>query len=239
MANIKGENLRLFMDERAVAAATNANVHIQLNVGESDTKDDVAGWIVNEPLGHLWDAQVDAMVLDGGNTQGSLVEEGEVVCDTLRSGIYYANHIIHLERNQKLKLFIPGSSANQSIISVLNEDFTTAASTGTPAQFLDYTAQSDRNVYISTSDANRTVKFAVLDLAATIESFIDYINQDGLVEVKFAHTYDGHSQNRDISSVLFEGTAWVQDLNIVAQNQEVTTYSCKLVGTGPLVISNS
>ena len=84
MATIKGENLRILLSAdgttanlACVAAATNAVIHLALQVEEDTTKDTDDDWIVNEPVGINWDAQVDALIVvddeETGITADSLV----------------------------------------------------------------------------------------------------------------------------------------------------------------------
>lgn len=84
MATIKGQNLRVLLSAdgttenlACVAAATNGIIHLALQVEESTTKDTDDDWIVNEPVGINWDAQVDALVViddeETGITADSLV----------------------------------------------------------------------------------------------------------------------------------------------------------------------
>ena len=66
MATIKGQNLRIAIDdgaEKPIAAATNCTVHIAMQVQDSSTKDSADGWVKNEVVGMNWDMQVDALIL--------------------------------------------------------------------------------------------------------------------------------------------------------------------------------
>ena len=63
MAKIKGQNIRLYINNKCVAAATNATVHCVLNVEESTTKDTEDDWIPMEPTGQTWDVSSTAYVL--------------------------------------------------------------------------------------------------------------------------------------------------------------------------------
>ena len=68
MATIKGQNLRVFLenddeDVLAIAAATSATVHIQMNFGDSTTKDSEDDFQEQEPVGMAWDVQCEALVI--------------------------------------------------------------------------------------------------------------------------------------------------------------------------------
>ena len=87
MATIKGQNLRILIGEdtdhlKCIAASTNAVIHLALQVEEDTTKDTEDDWIINEPVGINWDAQVDALVLldaeDTGGVQAPNLVVGQV-----------------------------------------------------------------------------------------------------------------------------------------------------------------
>lgn len=83
MAIVKGENLRIFIGDdtdhlRCIAASTNSVIHLALQVEEDTTKDTEDDWIVNEPVGINWDAQVDALVMQDEEDTGG-VQSNELV----------------------------------------------------------------------------------------------------------------------------------------------------------------
>ena len=70
MAVIKGQNLRIFIEDMCVAASSNSSINITLDVEPSSTKDSSEDeWLEQEPVGHNWNASVDAMVLDASSSQ--------------------------------------------------------------------------------------------------------------------------------------------------------------------------
>ena len=72
MATIKGQNLRMFLDDDyAVAAATSCQVHLQMEASESSTKDTDSDWQDNEVTGMSWDCQADALVVEKPEGDGS------------------------------------------------------------------------------------------------------------------------------------------------------------------------
>lgn len=74
MATIKGQNLRLFCeDDYAFAAATSCQVHLQMETSESSTKDTNNDWQDTEVTGMSWDCQVDALVIEKPQGDGSAV----------------------------------------------------------------------------------------------------------------------------------------------------------------------
>lgn len=63
MGIIKGQNLRISVDGKIIAAATSCQIHISANLEESSTKDNTGGWTEQECTGKAWDASADALVL--------------------------------------------------------------------------------------------------------------------------------------------------------------------------------
>lgn len=67
---------------RCIAASTNSVIHLSLEVQEDTTKDTEDDWIMQEPVGINWDAQVDALVLidaeDTGGVQANELVVGQV-----------------------------------------------------------------------------------------------------------------------------------------------------------------
>ena len=87
MANIKGENLRVLLGDddqhlACVAAATSCQIHLQLQVEEDTTKDTDDDWIIQEPVGINWDAQVDALIVIDDTETG-------ITADSLQVGRVY------------------------------------------------------------------------------------------------------------------------------------------------------
>ena len=87
MATVKGQNLRILIGEdtdhlRCIAASTNSVIHLTLELQEDTTKDTEDDWIIQEPVGINWDAQVDALVLidaeDTGGVQANELVVGQV-----------------------------------------------------------------------------------------------------------------------------------------------------------------
>lgn len=83
MADIKGQNLRVLLGDddqhlACVAAATNCQVHLSLEMQEDTTKDTDDDWIPMEPVGINWDVSVDALVLLDNEETGVTVNSLQV-----------------------------------------------------------------------------------------------------------------------------------------------------------------
>lgn len=64
MATVKGQNLRLFVGARTIAAAIECQLHLQLNVTPYSTKDDEGAWSKNRVVSLQWSVTANAVVTD-------------------------------------------------------------------------------------------------------------------------------------------------------------------------------
>ena len=64
MATVKGQNLRIFVDGRAVGAALDCQLQLQLNVTPYSTKDDEGAWTKNRVVSLQWSVTANAVVTD-------------------------------------------------------------------------------------------------------------------------------------------------------------------------------
>ena len=64
MATVKGQNLRIYIGSRAIAAALECQLQIQLNVTPYSTKDDEGSWSKNRAVSLQWGVTANAVVMD-------------------------------------------------------------------------------------------------------------------------------------------------------------------------------
>ena len=76
MATIKGQNLRVMVNGKCVAQATNMTLHIATQMEDESTKDSTGSWQEQTPVGLSWDASTDALVSpEGSDSTGVLLKE--------------------------------------------------------------------------------------------------------------------------------------------------------------------
>lgn len=69
MAIIKGQNLRIIVGSKVVAASTSASLHFATSLEETSTKDSTNDFTEQEAVSKSWDASVDALfVIDSAET---------------------------------------------------------------------------------------------------------------------------------------------------------------------------
>lgn len=64
MATVKGQNLRVFIGGKAIAAALECQLQLQLDVRQLSCKDDEGGWTHNQAVRLSWSVTANAAVTD-------------------------------------------------------------------------------------------------------------------------------------------------------------------------------
>lgn len=64
MATVKGQNLRVYVGSRAIIAALDCQLNVQLNVQPYSTKDDEGSWTKNRAVKLQWRVTANAAVTD-------------------------------------------------------------------------------------------------------------------------------------------------------------------------------
>lgn len=70
-------------DLQCIAASTNCQVHLALQIEEDTSKDDDSDWLTKSPVGISWDASVDALIVEND------IEDDAVTADMLQVGRVY------------------------------------------------------------------------------------------------------------------------------------------------------
>lgn len=225
---IKGQNLRLYVQNVCVAAATNAQVHLSLEVQEDSTKDTIDDWLQQSPVGLAWDAQTDAMVDMQPESSDNVNVTKQI------EGGYIHNSPITLRPGDGIAVT---RSSNQAKIMIFEKDDTEyhVIAAGEPSVNYLNRSDNDKEVYVGADTQYVIMHYEVGDVeGAGLSSFIR--NVGAPVLVKFATTQPMIHRNRSIENPLLQGTAIIADIQVNAPNQDITTYSVKLQGTGELEI---
>ena len=76
MGTIKGQHLRLVINDKCVAAAQTCTVHLSVEMQATSSKDDTGSWQKQEPVGLSWDASTDLLVtLTDNGSNGELPQD--------------------------------------------------------------------------------------------------------------------------------------------------------------------
>jgi predicted secreted protein len=83
MATVKGQNLRIMFDQGdpevanpGIAGAVNCTLHVNADIQEDTTKDQVDDWLTMEVVGMTWDIRTEALIfLDEQSSTGIEVSD--------------------------------------------------------------------------------------------------------------------------------------------------------------------
>lgn len=235
MATIKGQNLRLLVDDKCVAKALTCTVHIAMQVQESSTKDDTADWSTNEVVGMSWDASCEAEV-----TNNMEIVTATVATEYSDGGeCFRTESPIHLNAGDVLNVIVtrgPGSQATAAAF-IVDEDMNKLKALNVGV-FTTYAAEADMDVYIT---SNKSVLQAPDIIEYFVESDYDAVTTNTLhvgqlVDVSFAYTTG--VMNRVVNEPILHGKAFITDLSINAVNRQNSTASIQLTGHGELEFVN-
>ena len=225
MGTIKGQHLRLFINNVCVAAAKSCSLHLASVLEDSSTKDTEGDFAEQSVVGLNWDASVDALVTNGQ------FEEATLNTDTEYPGsggaAYYSAHAFVLQPGETIWI----NSADASV------GFATASSplTDLYSQSNSYTNEgsSAMTVYALSDTEDAEVEVYITDTERTgAQELIAAWKNKTIVGVKLATTNGRNNIKED--TLLLIGTAIINDISLVAANRTNSTYTVQLQGTGDL-----
>lgn len=233
MAAIKGQNLRLLMDGRCVAASTNCNLHITAQTQENSTKDDTGEWAHYGIVGNNWDASVDALI-----TSDFAIESGKETCDIEMGSI--DTHPVYGFKTQAIEVPV-----GYEILAVLGSEDQNQkvyiCQFPPPVSNSSLKASGKGRVSFVNPDAAPLQANIVVDYENTeVTWFLKHSNETNISDIEIGKKVTARfsitngSQNRNESDKLVEGEAIITDINLNASNREDATYTCQLTGTSSL-----
>ena len=221
----KGQNLRVIIAGKCVAAAQSCNIQMQLQLEETTSKDSTNDWAEYSPVGHNWSGSVDALVTDGRYNEVEVVASEEVPASAGEA--FYAPQLIALPAGMS----IHAESDNQ--IHLFDSDL--APLTEPMTGILNYTNEgsTDITVYLGSDLQDAEIEAYTLDpLRTGAKELVDAVRNGTKVQVRFSVV--GGRNNVMEQQRLLEGYAYLTDLNLTAQNRTNSSYSVQIAGTGEL-----
>ena len=228
MSIIKGQNLRLFEkdSERVFAMSTNCAVHIALQLEQFSTKDDVDDWVRQQPVGHAWDCNVDALVaaVDGGMDETN-TDIGEV--EGVR--LYGVSTSIQLHAGKRIVAALTDNLTSNDIYITSTPPSPTVYAEGEKKVEYINTGSTPITVLIASKVNNAPVIYHICDAdALTLEDL--EIGQ----KIKLAFAIAEDDMNRQMGEGLLTGTAIINDISINAGNRQNVSYTLQMQGDGML-----
>ena len=88
---VKGQNIRLFIGDKCIAAATSCTLHIAANLEDSSTKDSTGDWQEQECTGKSWDFSGEMVVVDADTGGVTALDAAEMVGKTVTAKFSLTN----------------------------------------------------------------------------------------------------------------------------------------------------
>lgn len=231
---IKGQNLRLFVEGKCIAAATSCTIHVTAQTEDATTKDSDGDWVENQCVGLGWDASVDALVM--ANRELGYLPYGGVNTSINGQSYFILASVrpITLKTGDKLHVNADAAGAVYAL-AILNGTKSTVLATSTGNQSVVYTAVADVTVYVALKggfSGEGAVHASIEENGANyLDDMLSFF-ADTLVDVTVDVTTG--DLNRESDEQLYTGQARLTDLSINAANRQNGTYTAQLTGFGKL-----
>lgn len=239
MTAIKGQNLRIFLDDSPIARAQSCQVHIAAEVQDISSKDSVSGWQENVVTGFSWDVTCDALIFP---STANIISGGEGIYIQGEEEREYGNDHITMYVYREMVPIPAGTSISVKAVTsgqtvyIVDADEEEILSSGTTNASYQNTSSTGVNVWIGIETDSEDMHYALGSIGATtIEDNLNGQLQGTDVQVKFSITTG--DMNRTESTTWLTGYARITDISINATNRQLATYSCTLTGTGELTTS--
>lgn len=222
---IKGQNLRVIIAGKCVAAAQSCNLQFQLQLEETTSKDSTNDWTEYSPVGHNWSGSVDALVTDGRYDEVEVVASEEVPASGGEA--FYAPQFISLPVGMNIH------AESDSTMRILNSNLFPL--TEPMGGIINYTNEGDTDiiVYLGSNTEGETITAYIEDpLRLGAKELVRACHSGAKVQVRFSTV--GGRNNVVEQQRLLEGYAYLNDLSLTAANRANSTYTVQIAGTGEL-----
>ena len=221
----KGQNLRVIIAGKCVAAAQSCNIQMQLQLEETTSKDSTNDWAEYSPVGHNWSGSVDALVTDGRYDEVEVVASEEVPASGGEA--FYAPQLIALPAGMTIH------AESDSTMLILDSNLSPLSEMAPGS--INYTNEGDTDisVYLGSDLQGAEIEACTLDpLRLGAKELVQASLSGAKVQVRFSTV--GGRNNVVEQQRLLEGYAYLNDLSLTAQNRTNSTYTAQLAGTGNL-----
>lgn len=229
---LRGQNLRIFVGDRAVAAALNATIHATVSTNGATTKDTNDSFDEIEPGTKSVEVSTEALYMTDDYVRRTIVTDTPIGVGL--TTWYTDGNEITLHPGDVIKI----TNDEKQVIILIDTDGTAYAQGQEPGR-LEMEVTSDRVVYIATRRnlVQLKVKRSNAIPSVLAGDFIRMLIAESLVKVTLSETY-GNS-NRLRSNVILEFYAHVVDMSISAQNDQLATFSIQLKSKGELTLPSA
>ena len=212
MGTIKGQHLRLVINDKCVAAAQTCTVHLSVEMQATSSKDDTGSWQKQEPVGLSWDASTDALVIDGIYQAGSGATSQSVQVGGPNPAYIYPTGV-SLSPGEGLEVSGAPASTDNLVLRKINASNYTVISSG--GKYVNETTAAE-TVYVACMTNAQTLTWAVYDGNGLLKQGTDYtVNGDKevvdiLVAVLAAAVCDDETAKANLVAALGDNTHFIQ-----------------------------
>lgn len=235
MGTIKGENLRLFINGKCVAAALTCSAHIATQIESMTTKDSEGVFDEQEPVGLSWDMSSEALVTDGieeayGSSQADRAYPFAEGITTYTNGETYT---LHPQESLHVVTQTRGFFAFE-----WNGHYSMGAPIESGESAYTNTTGSDMKVVIMLNSPDEVKKVWKTDDRRT--GYADlYAAQTRRTEIEASFAIADGRAHADKKESVLTGRGYIADMQLNAQNRQNATLSIQITGTGPLGDGNA
>lgn len=227
-----GQNLRLFLGGKCVAAATSCSLSVSADVQEVSTKDSEGGFAENICTGKSFTMSTEALVLDAGVSKQS-ADTACTYSDRYGEALNGFAFRFHSNGNEKINAQVNDYHYG---ITLYRDGGTEPlnmriAESGSDAK-MEYTIDESGD-YAIVSATEQDFILSRADQSALLASDIIAQLKSGQ-PIAFSFDNVTGSRNRTSAGTLVKGQAIVSGVEISAANKNVVTYSVNMTGDGEL-----
>lgn len=239
MATIKGQNLRIFINDTCVAASRSCTLHTAASVQDVTTKDS-GDWAENEVTELSWDASVEGLIVDGVLEQGNLSYSSFPVF-VPDSGSFTRVEGFPTSLAPNVTIIVTGQvPQNYTLFKRIGIDTVQLARAENTLSFQYNTSGNEASIFglmlvvdeIETPIIPEAGSYVINDNRTSALSLMDAIQTKSLVGAKLSVTTG--ALNSQEQTHLYSGNAYINDFSIQATNRQASTFSCQLTGKGEL-----
>lgn len=233
---LKGQNLRLFLDGKCVAAALSATMHASVQTEDATTKDSPNGWDEIEVTGKSLELTDEALVLLSDEMKFTL----HCTQSFVKSGSTYVTDGIVRYLNAGDVLDIDCTS--EYGICIFNDTKSTILAQSGYHESLRYAATSAVKVLICvySGGSGQIEPCPVTWTSGGLTASAVYNKLKAAQKVAFSlNTTDGSNNREKTGNDIISGNAYIVDLTLNGANRQRQTYTVQLKATGEVKLPSN
>lgn len=232
MAIFKGQNIRLFLGGKCVAASTSSTLHIATKTEDASTKDSTdengVTWDEIDVISAGWDASVDALIL--AHESEEILSKNSMSSKEIGGYTMYINNeaSVFVKKGQRVT-FITQDESYLHIVDLASTSILTSSAGSKTISF--EATDRDYSVTVGMLTApTADIVAIVTDAAIQLDDLLKFGKE--VISTEFNETTG--TKNRDKKSNIVSGESILTDLKLNANNREKATFTAQLTGVGKI-----